>query len=149
MVFSYPGEEKNAIEGVSFKIKAGQMVVIVGVNGSGKSSIIKLFNRLYDPSGGTIFLDGTPIQDYRIADVRRAMAVLRQNHIPYPLSIRENIALGLSERRVNDDALLGELEEAADQGGALSFIKKLDKGMDTVLKPVTLTFIFPMGRTRT
>lgn len=114
MVFSYPGEEKNAIEGVSFKIKAGQMVVIVGVNGSGKSSIIKLFNRLYDPSGGTIFLDGTPIQDYCIADVRRAMAVLRQNHIPYPLSIRENIALGLSERRVNDDALLGELEEAAD-----------------------------------
>lgn len=139
VTFAYPGTKKNAIDGVSFKLKPGQMVVIVGVNGSGKSSIIKLFNRLYNPSSGTILLDGTPIQEYRVADVRRAMAVLRQDHTPYPLSLRENIALGLPERKIDDEASIEELEAAANQGGALGFINKLEKGMDTVLYPVKVS----------
>ena len=139
MTFAYPGEKKNAIDGVSFKIKPGQMVVIVGVNGSGKSSTIKLFNRLYNPTSGTILLDGVPIQDYRVADVRRCMAVLRQDHTPYPISLRENIALGLPECRIDEEFTDKELKEAARKGGALGFIEKLENGLETILHPVKIS----------
>ena len=136
--FAYPGEKKNAIDNVSFSIKPGQMVVIVGVNGSGKSSIIKLFNRLYNPSSGEILLDGVPIESYRIADVRRCMAILRQDHTPYPLSLRENIAFGLPNSMDNGGNEI-MIEEAAKKGGAFSFITKLRNGMDTVLSPVKIS----------
>ena len=141
--FAYPGEKKNAIDNVSFSIKPGQMVVIVGVNGSGKSSIIKLFNRLYNPSSGEILLDGVPIESYRIADVRRCMAILRQDHTPYPLSLRENIAFGLPDS-LDNEGNESMIEEAAKKGGAFSFITRLRDGMDTVLSPVkTSTTHFP------
>ncbi|KAI5121373.1 hypothetical protein M0805_001186 [Coniferiporia weirii] len=136
--FAYPNTSKNALTDVSFTIKPGQMVVIVGVNGSGKSSLIKLFNRLYDPTSGCIFLDGRPISDYRLADIRRTMAILRQDHYPYPVSLRENIALGLPGREVTQK----EVESAMQKGGATNFISKLDKGLETVLHPVGLSDLF-------
>ena len=122
------------------------MIVIVGANGSGKSSMIKLFNRLYNPTSGTILLDGRPIQDYRLCDIRRGMAILRQDHTPYPLSIRDNIALGLPERGIDDQATAAELESAARLGGASAFIKKLKNGMGTVLRPPAISrTYFPGG----
>lgn len=134
MSFAYPSTTKNALSNVSFTLKPGQLVVIVGVNGSGKSSIIKLFNRLYDPSEGQILLDGQPLKSYRLADVRRSMAILRQDHTPYPITLRENVALGLPDH----DALDGELELATREGGAHEFISKLPCGLATVLDPVKI-----------
>ncbi|KAH8114590.1 P-loop containing nucleoside triphosphate hydrolase protein [Phellopilus nigrolimitatus] len=133
--FAYPDTSKNALTDLSFTIKPGQLVVIVGVNGSGKSSMIKLFNRLYDPSAGHILLDGIPLANYRLADIRRTMAILRQDHTPYPLTLRENIALGLPGRAISEEVLW----DAARQGGAADFIMKLEKGMETVLHPVKLS----------
>ena len=117
---------------MSFKIKAGQLAVIVGINGSGKSSLVKLFNRLYDPSEGQILIDGRPLPSYRLADVRKAMAILCQDHQPYPLTLAENIAMGLPNRLVTRD----DIDRACANGGAQHFIKKLPEGLDTILDPV-------------
>lgn len=85
--FVYPGTEKKALDNVSFVIKPGQLVAIVGVNGSGKSTITNLINRLYDPESGEVLIDDIPIKQCNLADVRRSMAILRQTssnplHVP-------------------------------------------------------------------
>ena len=92
------------------------MVVIVGVNGSGKSSAIKLFNRLYDPSEGQILVDDLPLPSYKVKDIRRAMAILRQDFSLYPLSVRLNVALGSPE---NENPTKEELAKALKAGGHL------------------------------
>lgn len=133
VTFRYPGSPNNALNNVSFVIKPGQLVAIVGVNGSGKSSITNLFNRLYDPTEGEILVDGLPLRSYRRAEVRRSMAILRQNHILYPLSLRENISLGMPDRPCSDQ----DLEVALKCGGACGFIEKLADGLNTELAPVS------------
>ncbi|KAJ6616725.1 P-loop containing nucleoside triphosphate hydrolase protein [Mycena sp. CBHHK59/15] len=132
--FAYPGTKsnENAIKNVSLKIPAGHLVVIVGANGSGKSTIIKLLNRLYDVDAGEILLDGVPIREYRIEDLRRAQAMLTQEHKLYPLSLAENIGLGDPDRAHD----MGRVAQAAEEGGAAAVIKKLSEGAETVLKPV-------------
>ncbi|KAL5519597.1 hypothetical protein ACEPAH_1280 [Sanghuangporus vaninii] len=139
--FRYPGSDKNALREVSFTIRPGQIVVIVGVNGSGKSSTIKLLNRLYDPSFGEIILDGLPLSSYNLSDLRRSMAILRQNHPVFPLSIRENIALGSVDKDMSDD----EVQQALRQGGAEKFVRKLKQGLETVLDPIKTVTIHTVG----
>ena len=136
VTFRYPGSSTNALNNVSFVIKPGQLVAIVGVNGSGKSSITNLFNRLYDPTEGEILIDGFPLQSYRRAEVRRAMAILRQSHILYPLSLRENISLGLPDRRCSEQ----DLDIALKDGGADKLVEKFSDGIDTVLSPISTIF---------
>ncbi|KAJ7176356.1 P-loop containing nucleoside triphosphate hydrolase protein [Mycena crocata] len=132
--FAYPGgkSKDNAIRNVSFKIPAGHLVVIVGANGSGKSTIIKLLNRLYDVDSGEILVDGIPIKNYRIPDLRKVQALLTQDHKLFPLTLAENIGLGNSDR-VHDMEMV---MKAAESGGALDVIKKLKDGVQTVLEPV-------------
>ena len=125
--------DKDVISNVSFTIHPGQLVVIVGVNGSGKSSTIKLLTRLYDPTEGQILLDDQPLSGYKLADVRRCTAILRQSHPVIPLSLHENVALGLPERKVTD----AEVQEALRQGGSSGFMSKLKEGTQTVLEPIT------------
>lgn len=132
--FTYPNTKTNstALNNVSLTIKPGQLVVIVGTNGSGKSTILKLLTRLYDTSSGEVLVDGLPIRDYRISDIREATAVLSQNHQLYPLSLRENIGLGDPVRLLDCERLI----ESARDGGALELIEKHENGLDTVLQPV-------------
>ncbi|KAH9180369.1 P-loop containing nucleoside triphosphate hydrolase protein [Lactarius sanguifluus] len=112
--FRYPGSERYALRGVSFRVLAGQLCVIVGSNGSGKSTILKLAARIFDPIEGSILIDGHDINTLRLADIRRAMAILFQDSTLFPLSIRDNIAMG-NPRRARDNAAI---EEAARLGGA-------------------------------
>ncbi|RDB22985.1 putative multidrug export ATP-binding/permease protein YgaD [Hypsizygus marmoreus] len=131
VTFAYPGSKSknNALEKISLTIRPGQLVVIVGANGSGKSTIIKLLTRLYDPTSGTILIDQIPAQQYKATDLRQSMATFTQDHNLFPLSLYENIALG------NPMAALDEemVTKAAEQGGSLGFIKKLESGLDTIL----------------
>ncbi|KAJ7352001.1 P-loop containing nucleoside triphosphate hydrolase protein [Mycena albidolilacea] len=131
--FAYPGgkSKDNAIKNVSLKIPAGHLVVIVGANGSGKSTIIKLLNRLYDVDSGEIIVDGLPIKDYRIADLRKVQALLTQDHKLYPLTLAENIGLGHPDHVDNIDMIL----QAAESGGADGVIKRQNDGVNTVLHP--------------
>ncbi|KAF7314494.1 ABC transporter ATP-binding protein [Mycena kentingensis (nom. inval.)] len=138
--FSYPGAKDGAkaLDDVSFSIKSGQLIVLVGANGSGKSTIVKLLARLYDATGGEIRVGDGDIQRYQIADLRRATASLTQDHHLYPLSLGENIALGNAARLSASTVPLGEDPEvlkAAERGGASGFMTKLDKGFETNLNP--------------
>ncbi|KAG6911415.1 hypothetical protein DXG01_016512 [Tephrocybe rancida] len=131
ITFEYPGSKNKtpALNNVSLSLKPGQLVVIVGANGSGKSTIVKLLTRLYNPTSGSLLIDGTPAQDYRPSDLRRTMASFTQDHNLYPLCLYENIALGDVAR--STDAAAVAL--AAKQGGATEFIGKFVNGLDTFL----------------
>ncbi|KAH9054293.1 HlyB/MsbA family ABC transporter [Lactarius vividus] len=128
--FRYSGSEQYALRDVSFKVLPGQLCVIVGSNGSGKSTILKLVARIFDPTEGSILIDGHDIKTLRLADLRRAMAILFQDYTHFPLSIRDNIGLG-NPRLVGDGAAI---EEAARLGGASELIARLPDGFDTYLK---------------
>ncbi|KAJ7491750.1 P-loop containing nucleoside triphosphate hydrolase protein [Mycena galericulata] len=132
--FAYPGgkSKDNAIKNISLNIPAGHLVVIVGANGSGKSTIIKLLNRLYDADSGEILVDGMPIKSYRIADLRKVQALLAQDHKLFPLTLAENIGLG--NTNCIDD--LDMVKQAAEYGGASEVISKLSDGIQTILSPV-------------
>ncbi|KAF9229816.1 P-loop containing nucleoside triphosphate hydrolase protein, partial [Gyrodon lividus] len=131
--FRYPGTDKYALHNVSFKIGAGQLCVIVGVNGSGKSTILKLISRIYDTTEGTILIDDQDIRTFKLADLRRAMSILFQDYTYFPLSIKENISLGNPDLAQAED----KIREAARLGGAEEFIDRLPEGFDTYLdRPV-------------
>jgi len=91
--------------------------------------LIRLLSRLYDPTSGQILIDGRPLKSYRLQDLHRATAILSQDNRVYPLSLRENIALGFPEGGDDDETII----EAAKKGGAWSVIKGLKDGLDTYL----------------
>ncbi|TFK33870.1 P-loop containing nucleoside triphosphate hydrolase protein, partial [Crucibulum laeve] len=136
--FAYPGSKltSNALNNVSISIAPGELVVIVGANGSGKSTIVKLLSRLYEPIFGEFLIDGTPADSYRISDLRQATAILSQDNLLYPLSLAENIGLGYSER-FSDEELISI---AAEKGGASHLLSKLSEGLQTVLDPLTYVY---------
>ena len=134
MTFTYPSSKSTrpALIDVSFTIKPGQLVVIVGANGSGKTSLVKLLTGLYQPSSGELLVDGRPVSSFKLKDLRKATAALSQEHTLFPMSIFDNIRLGqpgieLDERKV---------QEAAIKGGASGFVERLKGKYATVLQPV-------------
>ncbi|KAJ7100366.1 P-loop containing nucleoside triphosphate hydrolase protein [Mycena epipterygia] len=136
--FAYPGDKakEKALQDISIRIPAGSLVVIVGANGSGKSTIIKLLARMYDVDAGAILIDGLPIADYRLADLRQTQATLTQDHNLYPLTLAENIGLGYPEH-VDDTEMI--MQAAAD-GGAATLLDKFTDGVQTNLEPVTTAY---------
>ncbi|KAG2157762.1 P-loop containing nucleoside triphosphate hydrolase protein [Suillus bovinus] len=135
--FQYPGRDRCALRNVSFKIEAGQLCVVVGVNGSGKSTILKLISRIYDPTEGTILVDGRDIKAFRLADLRAAMSILFQDYSEFPLSMRDNIGLGNPDLAHDDD----KIREAARLGGAEDFIDEFPDGFDTYLSHPVYDYI--------
>jgi len=131
VTFSYPGSktETPALSSISLSIRPGQLVIVVGANGSGKSTLIRLLSRLYDPTSGEILIDGSPSKSYRLHDLHQATAILSQDNQIYPLSLRENIALGFPEAADDTEAIT----QAAKNGGAWNLIEKLKDGLDTHL----------------
>lgn len=107
--------------------------MIVGANGSGKSTILKLIVRLYDPEEGQIFIGGHDIRTLKLHDLRQAISVLFQDYTHFPLSIRDNIAIGDPSAAADDE----HVRLAARLGGAEEFIERLPDGIDTYLdRPV-------------
>ncbi|KAF8264160.1 P-loop containing nucleoside triphosphate hydrolase protein [Lactarius quietus] len=130
--FRYPGSEDYALRDVSVRVNPGQLCVIIGSNGSGKGTILKLVARIYDPTEGTVLIDGhrDDVKSLRLEDIRRALAILFQDYTHFPLSVRENVALGDPSRAHDDTAI----EEAVRLGGASELIIRLPEGLDTYLK---------------
>jgi ATP-binding cassette subfamily B protein len=127
--FRYPGTERNVLEDISFEIRPGEHIAVVGENGSGKTTLIKLLCRLYEPTAGTIRVDGQDLRDYALADLRTALAIVFQDYARYHLTARENIWLG-------NVALPPESErirEAALRTGADAVLQGLPHGYDTML----------------
>lgn len=134
VMFTYPASKSNrpAINGVSFSIKPGQLVVIVGSNGSGKTSLVKLLTRLYDPTSGAILVDGRPVSSFQLGSLRDATALLSQDHTLFPFSILENISLGRPDAELDET----KVREAAVKGGAAGFVERLEGKYETVLQPI-------------
>jgi ABC-type multidrug transport system ATPase subunit len=122
--FSY-ADDRPALHDISFEIGPGTRLGIAGTTGAGKSTLISLLMRLYDPTNGEILLDGVAVREYRIDDLRRQFAIVPQDPILFAVSIAENIAYampGASQRQIVDAA------QAAD---AHEFIERLPQGYDT------------------
>ena len=126
--FSYPGDERRVLEGVSLTITAGQMVAFVGRSGAGKSSLMHLLCRFYPPTSGRIKLDGKPIEAFRLADYRRQIALVSQRVVLFSDTVRANVGFGQLDR-IDDAQLLQALETAQ----AREFVEALPQGLDTVL----------------
>jgi len=109
--FRYPGTERWVLRGVSFTASPGQTVAIVGGTGSGKSTLVALIPRLYDPTEGQVLLDGVPLTHYDPADLRRVMGVVPQDPFLFSDTILENIALGLPRAAPTPPTTLGATAE--------------------------------------
>jgi ATP-binding cassette subfamily B protein len=127
--FTYPGAREPVLRGVTFTIKPGEGLALVGHNGAGKTTIVKLLLRMYDPTAGRITLDGVDLRDYDLTDLRQEMGVIFQDYVRYEMTARENIGVGQVATLADE----GRLREAARKGGALELIESLPDGLDTQL----------------
>lgn len=126
--FKYPHSDKYILEGASFTLNRGDKLSIVGINGAGKSTLIKLMLGLYEIESGHILINGYPMSDYDICEVRSLFSVLFQNYVQYPLSLRENVALSSVDRLAND----AEIEAALRQSGIYKTLQlQLENGFDS------------------
>lgn len=127
--FRYPNTEEYVLRDCSFTIEPHEKVGLIGLNGTGKSTIIKLLLRFYDPEAGCIRLDGVDLREYDVYAVRKAFGVLFQDYVTYCLPLREIIALSDFEERFNE----GKLKRACDISGASAVIQDWEDGFDSVL----------------
>jgi ATP-binding cassette subfamily B protein len=127
--YRYPDREAKALDNVSFTIEPGQTVALVGRNGAGKSTIVKLLGRLYDPDEGQILIDGRDVREYDPVELRREFGVMFQDYAAYQVSAGENIGVG----NVDDAEDMAAITIAAERAGADDVIRKLPRGFDTTL----------------
>lgn len=127
--FAYPGSDRLVLRDLNFEIAGGDTVVLVGLNGAGKTTLLKLLLRLYDPTEGTIYMDGKDIRLYDPADLYTIFGITFQDFGKFAATIRDNIAFGQVERAPTDDAVIA----AAKQGNADGFIERLPGGYETPL----------------
>jgi ATP-binding cassette subfamily B protein len=129
VTFRYPGSDRAAIEDFHLTLPAGKIVALVGENGAGKSTVIKLLCRFYDPETGRILVDGTDVRTFALADWRRRGTVLFQEPVHYHETAAENILFGDLAARPGPE----DVKAAARAGGADAVIERLPKGYDTIL----------------
>lgn len=127
--FRYPNGTEEVLTDINLSIRPGQKVALVGENGVGKTTLIKLLCRLYDPTGGTIIVDGIDLREFGTTAWRQEIGVIFQDYVRYNLSVRENIWLGNIRLDPEDDRIV----QAARRAGADGFVSKLPQGYDTVL----------------
>jgi subfamily B ATP-binding cassette protein MsbA len=125
--FKYPGEEREALAGVTLEIAPGRTVAFVGKSGGGKSTLLSLIPRFYDPTAGRVLLDGVDLREYRLADLRRQIALVDQSVVLFNASIAENIAYG------QDQAARERIETAARSASAWEFIDASPQGLERQL----------------
>jgi ATP-binding cassette, subfamily B, bacterial len=99
--FSYPGSSKLVLNNISFRLETSERIALVGKNGEGKTTIVKLLTRLYDPTAGQILLDGVDLREYNLEDLWKEIGVIFQDFMRYDLTSSENIAIGRIEKRNN------------------------------------------------
>ena len=127
--FCYPGSDRHVVRGVSFSIRPGERVALIGENGAGKTTLVKLLARLYDPTEGRILLDGVDLRDYDLEGLRREIGVIFQDYMRYQMLLAENIGLGRVEAL--DDR--PRIEQAARLSLASEVAARLEKGLDQMV----------------
>jgi ATP-binding cassette, subfamily B, beta-glucan exporter len=124
--FSYDGK-RSAVQDVSFTVKPGETVALVGATGSGKSTTLGLLHRAFDPQSGVIRIDGDDIRDLTLSSLRRNIGVVFQEPMLFARSIRENLQVGKPE--ASDE----EMIEALERAQAIEFISRQAEGLDTII----------------
>ena len=136
--FHYPGSARLILNRLNFELRPGQRVALIGENGQGKTTFVKLITRLYDPTEGQILLDGIDLREYDLEDLHREMGVIFQDFMRYEMTVRENIAVGRVEeinnlellktaaRKSMADRIVGQLPERYEQ----MLGRRFDHGVD-------------------
>jgi ATP-binding cassette subfamily B protein len=128
--FQYPGSQRKVLNGLNFVLRPGERVALIGENGEGKTTIVKLLTRLYDPVEGRILLDGIDLREYDLEDLYKEIGVIFQDYMRYEMTARENIAVGRIEFLDN----LQKLQESARKSMANEVVAKLGAaGYDQML----------------
>ncbi len=126
--FQYDGIRSAALSNISLKAKPGEVIALVGSSGAGKTTLVNMIPRFYEPQGGTILIDGIPIQEINLDSLRSQIGIVSQEVVLFDDTVRWNIAYGLDH--VSDE----EVVRAAEAAYAHLFIGKMPKGYDTVLE---------------
>jgi len=127
--FAYPGTQRLVLRGLNLTLHQGERIALIGENGEGKTTIVKLLTRLYDPTEGAIYLDGVDLREYDLDDYTSQVAVIFQDFMRYDMTARENIAIG----RVADWQNLDEVVAAARKSKADDVVRKLEAGYEQML----------------
>ena len=127
--FGYPGSSRLILNKLNFKLRPGERVALIGENGEGKTTIVKLLTRLYDPAEGQVLLDGIDLREYDLEDLYREIGVIFQDFMRYEMTARENIAVGRIEY-MNE---LDLLKHSAEKSMADEVIGKLGSGYEQML----------------
>jgi ATP-binding cassette, subfamily B, bacterial len=127
--FAYPGSPRLILNGLNFHLRPEERVALIGENGQGKTTIVKLITRLYDPTDGEILLDGVDLREYNLEDLYREIGVIFQDFMRYEMTARENIAVG----KIEELEKLGLLQSAARKSLADEVIGKLPLHYDQIL----------------
>ncbi len=127
--FRYPGSSRAVLQDFNFHLHPGERVALIGENGEGKTTIVKLLTRLYDPAEGQILLDGVDLREYDLEDLYREIGVIFQDFMRYEMTARENIAVGLIDQAGD----LPRLQDSARKSLADAVVKKLPLGYEQML----------------
>jgi ATP-binding cassette subfamily B protein len=127
--FRYPGTDNYAIRDLSFHLRAGEKLALVGENGAGKTTLVKLLARLYEPSEGRILLDGVDLRHYELHSLRANVGVIFQDFFRYQFNVRDNIAVG----RINKGGELALIEDAAEKSLAAPVVNELPARYEQML----------------
>lgn len=127
--FTYPGTSRRVLSNFNFTLSPGERVALIGENGQGKTTLVKLITRLYDPTEGRILLDGVDLREYDLTDLHSQMGVIFQDFMRYEMTARENIEVG----QIDVDHAADEIEHAAEKSGASDVIARLHGGYDQML----------------
>ncbi|HDC92216.1 MAG TPA: ABC transporter ATP-binding protein [Candidatus Acetothermia bacterium] len=127
LTFAYPSGNAPVLRGINLVVEEGMTLGVVGLTGSGKTTLVRLIPRLYDPPPGTLFLGGTDVRELPLEELRRRIAMAPQDVFLFSATIRENIAFG------RPDATEEEIVEAATLAGLWDEIRSFPDGLDTVV----------------
>jgi ATP-binding cassette, subfamily B, bacterial len=127
--FTYPGTQRRVLSNFNFTLSPGERIALIGENGQGKTTVVKLITRLYDPTEGQILLDGVDLREYDLADLHKEIGVIFQDFMRYEMTARENIAVGRIEVPHTED----EIQYSAEKSLAAGVIRKLHGGYDQML----------------
>lgn len=127
--FTYPGSENHALRNVSFTIRPGQKVAFIGPTASGKTTILDLMSRLYDPDSGKVLLDGMDLREYTERSLRARISYATQHPMLFSGTVRDNVKYGPNGRKVPDP----EVDRILDDCGCREFLDGMPEGADTEL----------------
>jgi len=127
--FAYPGSSRLVLKNLNLRVAPGERIALIGENGEGKTTIVKLITRLYDPTAGAVLLDGIDLREYDLEDYSSQIAVIFQDFMRYDMTAWENIAMGQISERKN----MARIEAAARKSLAESVVAKLPGGYDQML----------------